>query len=417
MSDVERLLAGFEAGTLLRPSVDIPNSVDLSRAIARLCGDARYSEGANAAGAGSVDEIAGDIGPSEHIVFVMADGLGMTLLETLDEDSFLRRRLVRELRSVFPSTTAAALTTLATGAWPGEHAVTGWWTHIAEISGPATVLPFINRVTGAPLARNGVTAEIAFPLKSRISSFDRSAVGILPNNLIRSVYSGYSLGRAIRRGYDSISNSVDRVLARLQIATGPSYTYLYLPQIDSAEHTTGVGSGATRAALADVNSGLERLAATMPESAILVVTSDHGHLDAFPAEPMLIREDDEIGRMLRFAPSGDARVNYYHVREDAFGRFADAFAERMPEQVVLLTPDELDDLELLGPGEMSALTRARIGDYIAISMDAAVFAWAAAGADGPDMSRLISHHSGLSPDEMRIPLIIARPGPADPDPA
>lgn len=407
MSDVERLLAAFEDGTLLRPSVDVPNTVDLSRAIARLCGDARYSGDGDSADEGSAHQIAAVIGPAEHIVFVIADGLGMTLLETLGGDSFLRRRLARELRSIFPSTTSTALTTLATGAWPAEHAITGWWTHLTEISGPATILPFVSRVTGAPLADHGVTAEIAFPLPSRVSSFDRSAVGILPDALFRSVYSSYSLGRAIRRGYGSISDGIDRVLARLQSATGPSYTYLYLPQIDSAAHTNGVDGDATRAALADVNSGLERLAGELPGTAKLVITSDHGHLDAFPAEPMLIREDDEIGRMLRFPPAGDARVNYYHVREDAFGRFAKAFSERMPEQVALLTPDELETMELLGPGELSALTRSRIGDYIAISMDAAVFAWAAAGAVGPDMSRLVSHHSGLSPDEMRVPLIVS----------
>ncbi|MDA1258891.1 MAG: hypothetical protein O3C10_13780, partial [Chloroflexi bacterium] len=101
MRDVERILAGFESGTLLRPSVEIPNSVDLSRAISRLCGDS-----ADAPENGSADEIARLIGPSEHLVFAVADGLGMSVLETLDEDSFLRRSLVRELWAVFPSTTS-----------------------------------------------------------------------------------------------------------------------------------------------------------------------------------------------------------------------------------------------------------------------------------------------------------------------
>ena len=181
-NDVDRLHANFETGTLLRPSVEIPNSVDLSRAIARLSGDGHIS-----AGTGSEDMIAKSIGASEHIVFVVADGLGMTLLETLPEDSFLRRNLTHELRSVFPSTTSAALTSLATGAWPSEHAVIGWWTHFTEIPGPATVLPFINRVTGAPLSEHGISAETVFPLPSRISSFDKSAVGILPVHLTRGV--------------------------------------------------------------------------------------------------------------------------------------------------------------------------------------------------------------------------------------
>jgi hypothetical protein len=401
-NDVDRLLANFETGTLLRPSVDIPNSVDLSRAIARLSGDAQIP-----APTSSEAMIAKLIGASEHIVFVVADGLGVTLLETLPEGSFLRRNLARELQSVFPSTTSAALTSLATGAWPSEHAVIGWWTHFTEIPGPATVLPFINRITGAPLSEHGITAEAVFPLPSRISSYDRTAVGILPSHLTHSVYSGYSLGKAIRRGYGSVAEGVDATLTRLSDASGPSYTYLYLPQVDSAAHTSGVGSESTRAALADVDSGLERLARDMPDTTKLVITADHGHLDAFPPDPMLIREDDELGRMLRHTPSGDARVNYYHVREDAVGRFADAYNKRMPDDVVLLTKDEIESLELLGPGIIPTRTRDRMGDYIAICMSAAVFAWSPANSDGPNMSRLVSHHSGLSPDEVRIPLIIS----------
>ena len=38
MSDVESLLAAFDTGSLLRPSPEIPNLVDLSRALASLAG-------------------------------------------------------------------------------------------------------------------------------------------------------------------------------------------------------------------------------------------------------------------------------------------------------------------------------------------------------------------------------------------
>ena len=45
----------------------------------------------------------------------------MDLVERLAEDSFLRSHLVMELQAVFPSTTAAALTSLANGLWPSRH--------------------------------------------------------------------------------------------------------------------------------------------------------------------------------------------------------------------------------------------------------------------------------------------------------
>ena len=61
------------------------------------------------------------------------DGLGVELLEDhLKEDSFLRKaaqkaqKASKEFLAVFPSTTPAALATLATAAWPGQHGIPGW---------------------------------------------------------------------------------------------------------------------------------------------------------------------------------------------------------------------------------------------------------------------------------------------------
>ena len=46
MSDVAALLAAFEAGELLRPDPDVPNFLDLSRAIGAACGPAGVVVGA-----------------------------------------------------------------------------------------------------------------------------------------------------------------------------------------------------------------------------------------------------------------------------------------------------------------------------------------------------------------------------------
>lgn len=63
-----------------------------------------------------------------HIVLVLCDGMGNSILEgALPDNSFLRRHNdPNRLRAVFPSTTPAALTTLATAAWPGRHGMPGW---------------------------------------------------------------------------------------------------------------------------------------------------------------------------------------------------------------------------------------------------------------------------------------------------
>mmetsp|Transcript_36809 Transcript_36809/g.77707 ORF Transcript_36809/g.77707 Transcript_36809/m.77707 type:complete len:676 (+) Transcript_36809:116-2143(+) len=79
----------------------------------------------------------------QHIVLILCDGMGNSILQsTLGHDDgekdstissstssqsfFLRNNQPTRLRAVFPSTTPAALTTLATAAWPGRHGMPGW---------------------------------------------------------------------------------------------------------------------------------------------------------------------------------------------------------------------------------------------------------------------------------------------------
>ena len=67
--------------------------------------------------------------PRRHIVLILCDGMGNSILQqTLNDNSFkhnssffIRKNEPSRLRAVFPSTTPAALTTLATAKYPGQH--------------------------------------------------------------------------------------------------------------------------------------------------------------------------------------------------------------------------------------------------------------------------------------------------------
>ena len=63
----------------------------------------------------------------QHIILILCDGMGNSILQqhcdaSNDEESFfMKHNQPSRLRAVFPSTTPAALTTLATATWPGQH--------------------------------------------------------------------------------------------------------------------------------------------------------------------------------------------------------------------------------------------------------------------------------------------------------
>ena len=63
----------------------------------------------------------------KNVVLMVLDCLGTTMLErNLSASIFLRKRCVDSLTSVFPSTTAAAMTSYYTGVSPNQHGWLGW---------------------------------------------------------------------------------------------------------------------------------------------------------------------------------------------------------------------------------------------------------------------------------------------------
>ena len=399
MTDVERLVGAFESGALLRPDAAQPNLVDLARVVATIAGveGLELSPGAR--------ELAADIGEPEHLVFVMADGLGVSTLEAEPDAAFLNAHVVRELRSLFPATTAVALTSLATGEWPAQHAVTGWWTHLPEIGGAATILPYIRRSDERSLAELGVDLERTFPAPSLWGRMTRDILCVQPDRISGSVYSKYSTAHSARAGYNALREAVDVVLKHIQQAGRPTYTYLYVPHVDGASHEYGLASPELRAALLALDMTVRTLAEALDGRARIVLTADHGHLPAPPSGRHRIRSSDGFSSLLRTAPAGDPRVLHFHLRPGREEQFTDAFRSRFSERFALLTVDEVDGLRLFGPEPLTDETRHRLGDYVAISLGADILAYLDANG-GRDALRQASQHSGLTPEEMRIPLVV-----------
>jgi len=398
-ADVARLCAWFEAGALVRPDHAAPNFLDLVRALARLAG----ARPAVAGGAGA-ERLATLIGPAGHYVFVLVDGFGARFLEFLAPDAFLRAGHAESLLAVFPSTTAVALTSLATAAWPATHGICGWWVRFPEIGATATVLPYVERFSEQPLETLGLTPERAFPLPSIVPTFTHAPLAVLPEYIVGSAYSRYSTGGTPRRGYGDIRGAMRLVREHVAAAHGPTYTYLYLPQLDSMCHDEGIDPVRAGRLLAVIDRELAELRARLPESARLVVTADHGLINVPPARESVLRSGDPLLGCLWHEPVGEPAVPSFHVKPGARARFARMFRERFGATHVLLPIAEVERLRLLGPEPLAPVTRARIGDFIALSDGPALLYHL---PDGESPGYLRAAHSGLSKDEMVIPLCLA----------
>jgi hypothetical protein len=396
MNAVDRLQSWFDCGQLIRPSAEVLNFVDLVRALLRL-------GGAEAAGsAPGVDAICRQIGPAEHYVFILIDGMGANQLEKLPPDVFLRMHQVGVLQAVFLSTTAAALTTLGTGLWPCSHSVPGWWTYLEKPGISAVTLRFQERATQRPLGEFGVSAEDLFTVPSIWPGLRYKPLSVLPAEYLGSTYTQYTTGGTACAGYTNLPQAMAITRKAVLNAQQPSFIYLYLPQLDELSHQRGPDDDRVFNLLRLLEVTLTGLAEALTGRARVVIAADHGQ-GTVPAERrFILPKDDPLRGHLLCQPTGEPTVPIFHVHPTHAESFAAEFTGRFGEHFALLTVDEIEGLRLMGPEKLTPLMRRRLGTFIGIARKPARFY--IEPTDGHP--EYIGVHGGLSPEEMVVPLII-----------
>jgi hypothetical protein len=395
----------FASGTLVRPTDSEPNLIHLTRAIATRAGVADLDT------MPAVRELLDLIPPAQHLIFVLLDGMGMNLLRHLPPESFMARSVRREIRAVCPSTTACALTTVATAAYPSQHGATGWFTYLADRQPrPITIatLPFIERFSGEPLASRGLKVQDVLPLPPILPRMKcQQTLVLTPPYIAHTPYNVWSRGGTPGVGYTSIPNAVDQIIARVMSAgADTTYTHWYMPDVDSICHHKGVDHPDVIPLVMGIDAELARLADRLAGRARIIVSADHGLIDVPRENQVLLRDGDAMLECLAVPPTGDARMPIFHLREGQDAQaFAAAFGERFGDRMILISTDEAERLELFGPGRMSGVSRQRFGDFIALPFHPATLAYHP--ANKPVGELFIAVHAGLSPQEMWVPLCVA----------
>lgn len=397
MTDFERVIGWFEEGRLVRPSAGRPHFIDLVRSLARHAGAAGI--GADE-GADRVDSVVGSGG---RRLLVLVDALGTSQLERLPRDAFMREHLKERLQSVFLSTTACALSTFATAEWPARHAVPGWWAYLDDRKLDVVTLPFVQRGTGTPLEDLGVPIEALCPLPSVWANVAEGFWHLVPAAYSESVYTTYASGGARRIGYEDLEDAFSRA-AEIAVRPDARFTYLYLPHYDAAAHERGTESETVVELLRRIDVMLARLAEDLNGSATMIVTADHGQVNTPASDRIFLAPDDEVLEPLEAVPSGEMTVPFFHVKVGREAEFRERFGSRLGERFALLSVDEVEALELLGPGRLSPVMRRRVGSFIGVAPDPVQLHVVAPGYDGPSF---VGVHGGLRPEEMEVPLVVA----------
>ena len=396
----EAVAAAIRDGVLRRPSDAAPSFVDLVCAVQR-------AAGASTPSSPHSGTLASHLFDRAHLVLVLVDGMGMSALAD-PEVADLRERVCLEIDSVFPATTACAMTTVATGQWPGRHGVPGWWAYLAEHDLPVTVLPFEERRSGRRLRRHGVQVPDIWPRASRFAEASRSMEMHMPWKYLLSTFNRYLSGRCRTRGYRSLRHAQRRILRRMRAVDGrgsePTVTFWYIPDYDSACHTYGVASSEARTTLQEIRDLLMEMAAAAPEGVRVAATADHGLIDLGEGDRAPLFDGDPLLDCLLSMPSGEGRTPHFHVRPGRDRELVERIGERSGGRMAVLSQGETEELRLFGPEPLSDFARRRFGDYVGIALAPFLLSHYAS-ADSTAL-RHVGVHGGMCPDEVRVPLVV-----------
>src|SRR5690606_24379738 len=141
---------------------------------------------------------------ARHLVLLVIDGLGHELLSSVADARTLRRDRTGSITSVYPPTTATAVTAFLTGLAPQQHGLTGWFMHFARLGAVVTVLPFTTRLGNASLRSAGVDPAELFGHTPIFDLLPRRSFSVSPHDIANSPFNRSHTGRAEIRPYKTL---------------------------------------------------------------------------------------------------------------------------------------------------------------------------------------------------------------------
>jgi hypothetical protein len=339
---------------------------------------------------------------ARNLVLLIVDGLGDNYLVRRGSGGELARRRRRAITSVFPSTTASAITTSYTGRTPLEHGLTGWYTYFGEAGCVSAALPFRSRGDMQPLARRGVKPEHVYVPGSIFQAIAEASFVVTYKDIIDSEYNATHCRGAQRLAYETLDGLVAQVEAAVKSGDARKFVYAYWPVYDMVSHRFGSEGTQAFDEFTKVDAAFGQLLRKLENTDSLVVaTADHGFIDVPPEDSLEL--PDFMMPDLRFPLCGERRVAYCHVH--ARDEFMKKAKDWLGERADVVPSARLADEGWFGPGTPHPRFAERVGDVALVMRGrTTVKDW----TPGESRHLHVGNHGGTSEDEMLIPLIAER---------
>lgn len=333
-----------------------------------------------------------------QVVFVLMDGLGEQPLATHAPAGVLSRFRWRSLDSVFPSSTAPALSALSAAAPPAAHGNPAWLMWSEQVGEIIRTLPMDVRADHA----RGVAAQDVWHWQPWMSGSAAPTFSVLPAQTADSAFSRHAYAGSTIVGYHSMDDVCDHVEAALDAAGTAAGVFVYLPHFDTVSHQSGCASDQAHTVVHRLDAWFRQLVERLRRRQVLVlVTADHGFIDVADADQLQLEDYPALAACLERPLSGEPRVPFCQVRATAQADFAATVEAELGDAFAVHTAAELLAAGWFGTGDALA---GRLGTHLLVPRRAVTLVDQVVG--DPPM-RFVGMHGGPSEAEMRVPLIAA----------
>ena len=359
-------------------------------------------------------------GGVRRVVWVILDAVGYRhFRRLLEAGDTVWSRLAQEgtlvpLTSIFPSTTMAAMSSFWTGRAPGGHGFLGRKLFLPEFGVLADMIRLTLATRGRPgsLLEWGWQPETFLPAPGLVQQL--AAQGVETVAHLYAPHVGSGLARLFLRGVSQVQGFINysdmwiNVRDTLVQHRGePLLVNAYWSGTDDVAHRYGPDDERFQAAVRQMARSFDAdFWASLPRAArqgtVLIVIADHGQIETPPERAVHLGQHPALKEMLLLPPAAEPRASYLYVRRGQAEAVRAYVAEHLAEEFLLLDMDRAVAAGLFGPTEMSAALRARLGDALLLARnDSRLIAEGAT-------AKQRGEHGSLSPEEMLVPLLMAR---------
>ena len=336
------------------------------------------------------------LAPARSAIVFVIDGLGAhNLKERAGHARFLSSAAAKKdaVRTVFPSTTASALTSLLTGVAPGEHGIVGYRVLVPQLD------EVVNQLRGWDTDGLDLAWQRAEPLTERYAAAGRPCFVVSKRE-----YADTGFTSAIMRGAEFVA--AEDVAERLQIAADlaarhpGAFVYTYAPDLDALGHKRGWQSDEWVNALERVDAATRAFAGALAPGTGAVVTADHGMIDVPRHRHVLLSDDDVLVAGVRHI-GGEPRMLHLYAEPDASEDVLARWRASESGRSWVLSRSEAVDAGLFGP--VAAAVLPRIGDVVVAARSG--IAYYDDRLEDKGAQRMVGQHGSLTNEERSVPLI------------